>query len=86
MGRLGEADDIARVAGFLASADSDFMTGMTIKADGGRGMFAYRPRPDTAGAERADLPEVPGPFRQTYRIDAVPIGNPPELLLISSVT
>jgi glucose 1-dehydrogenase len=33
--RLGTAEDVARVAAFLASADSDYMTGTTVLVDGG---------------------------------------------------
>ncbi len=36
--RLGEPEDIARVAAFLASRDSDFITGQTIVIDGGETM------------------------------------------------
>lgn len=36
LGRLGEPDDIGRVAVFLASDDSDYITGQTITVDGGR--------------------------------------------------
>ncbi len=35
LGRMGEADDIARAAVFLASSDSDFITGQGITVDGG---------------------------------------------------
>jgi NAD(P)-dependent dehydrogenase (short-subunit alcohol dehydrogenase family) len=35
LGRIGEPDDVARVALFLASADSDFVTGAGIVVDGG---------------------------------------------------
>lgn len=33
--RLGTAEDVARVAAFLASADSDYVTGTTVLVDGG---------------------------------------------------
>lgn len=35
LGRMGVPDDIAKVAVFLASSDSDYMTGETIVVDGG---------------------------------------------------
>src|SRR5262249_1215360 len=35
LGRIGEPEDVARVALFLASADSDFVTGEGIVVDGG---------------------------------------------------
>ena len=33
--RLGEPEDVAGAAVFLASADSDFVTGITLFVDGG---------------------------------------------------
>jgi NAD(P)-dependent dehydrogenase (short-subunit alcohol dehydrogenase family) len=41
LGRLGTPDDVARVAVFLASPDSDFVTGQGITVDGGLTLPAY---------------------------------------------
>ncbi len=35
LGRMGEAEDIAEIALFLASGDSDYITGQVIRVDGG---------------------------------------------------
>ena len=35
LGRLGETQDVAGVAAFLASADADYVTGSTYFVDGG---------------------------------------------------
>ena len=40
LGRLGEPEDIAAAAAFLASGDSAWITGQTIVADGGVGLRA----------------------------------------------
>jgi NAD(P)-dependent dehydrogenase (short-subunit alcohol dehydrogenase family) len=34
-GRIGEPDDVAKVAAFLASSGSDYMTGALVVVDGG---------------------------------------------------
>jgi NAD(P)-dependent dehydrogenase (short-subunit alcohol dehydrogenase family) len=41
MGRLGEPDEIAAVAAFLASDDASYLTGQTIYPDGGRLALNY---------------------------------------------
>ncbi len=41
LGRFGEADEIGRVAVFLASDDSSYITGQTIYPDGGRLALNY---------------------------------------------
>jgi glucose 1-dehydrogenase len=40
-GRIGEPDEIASVAVFLASADASYVTGQTLYADGGRLALNY---------------------------------------------
>jgi glucose 1-dehydrogenase len=39
LGRLGKPDDVAGLAAFLASSDSDYVTGSTYYADGGLSVF-----------------------------------------------
>jgi glucose 1-dehydrogenase len=47
MGRMGEPDEVARVAVFLASDDASYLTGQTIYPDGGRLALNYTvPVPD----------------------------------------
>ncbi|MBK1671225.1 dehydrogenase [Rhodovibrio sodomensis] len=41
MGRLGEPDEVAKVAVFLACADSSYMTGQILYPDGGRLALNY---------------------------------------------
>ena len=41
MGRLGEPDEVAKVAAFLASDDSSYMTGQILYPDGGRMPLNY---------------------------------------------
>ena len=43
MGRVGEAEDIARVVVFLASKDANFITGQILYVDGG--LLAQLPGP-----------------------------------------
>jgi NAD(P)-dependent dehydrogenase (short-subunit alcohol dehydrogenase family) len=38
MGRIAQGDDIARMAAFLASAESDYVTGLSISVSGGSEM------------------------------------------------
>lgn len=38
LGRVGQADDVARAAAFLASSESDYMTGLSITVAGGSWM------------------------------------------------
>jgi glucose 1-dehydrogenase len=41
LGRLGEPDEVAKVAVFLASEDASYLTGQTIYPDGGRLVLNY---------------------------------------------
>jgi NAD(P)-dependent dehydrogenase (short-subunit alcohol dehydrogenase family) len=41
LGRLGEPDEVAQVALFLASAESSYLTGQAIYPDGGRLALNY---------------------------------------------
>jgi NAD(P)-dependent dehydrogenase (short-subunit alcohol dehydrogenase family) len=41
MGRAGEPDEIGKVAVFLASDDSSYMTGEIVYVDGGRLALNY---------------------------------------------
>ena len=53
MGRLGEPDEIARIAVFLASDDAAYLTGQTLYPDGGRLALNYTvPTPDARQSHR----------------------------------
>jgi len=52
LGRLGQPDEIASVAAFLASSDSNYITGQTVYADGGRLALNYVVPPRTASAPK----------------------------------
>ena len=39
LGRVATTDDVAKIAAFLASSESDFHTGMSFTVDGGRDMY-----------------------------------------------
>jgi len=41
LGRLGEPDEVARAALFLASDDASYLTGTTLYPDGGRLALNY---------------------------------------------
>jgi NAD(P)-dependent dehydrogenase (short-subunit alcohol dehydrogenase family) len=41
LGRMGNADEVAGVAAFLASEDASYMTGETLYVDGGRSALNY---------------------------------------------
>lgn len=41
LNRLGDPEDVANVVKFLASEESDYMTGQTIHVDGGMVMQLY---------------------------------------------
>ena len=50
-GRIGEPEDLAGAAVFLASSASDFMTGNYVQVEGGRhaGEMFWPPSPDQQG-------------------------------------
>jgi len=41
LGRIGEAEEVASVAAFLASSDASYVTGEVIYVDGGRLALNY---------------------------------------------
>lgn len=50
MGRIGEPEEIASIAEFLASSASSYMTGQILYADGGRMAMNYTCPAPAAGA------------------------------------
>lgn len=54
-GRLGEPDDVARAVLWLASRDSEFITGQTLVVDGGYSVYgAARPASDLPGGDSTE--------------------------------
>lgn len=49
LGRIGDADEVASIAAFLASPDASYITGQCIYADGGRLPLNYTVRNTTDG-------------------------------------
>ena len=39
LGRITEADDVAKIAAFLASSESDYLTGLALSVSGGEVMW-----------------------------------------------
>src|SRR5262245_27018753 len=56
LGRIGEPDEIASIAVFLASQESSYMTGETIYADGGRLALNYTVPVEEKALERGSWP------------------------------
>ena len=48
LGRIGQPDDVAKAVLFLASDDADYITGQTIKVDGGLTLPGMPERPELA--------------------------------------
>ena len=67
LGRLGQPDDIARVALFLASDQSSWLTGERISASGrttiGRKFKQQQAAPARAGAARILTSKLDWPYR-----------------------
>ncbi len=51
LGRLGLVEDVARVAGFLASEESGWITGASLPVDGGNHLMGLHNYADAVGAE-----------------------------------
>jgi NAD(P)-dependent dehydrogenase (short-subunit alcohol dehydrogenase family)/dienelactone hydrolase len=89
LGRVGRAEDVARVALFLASEDSAYVTGTNIVVDGGQtlgvGMsFGRTPSPTSPSAPAATVPatrvtsiQIPTPDGTADAYLVTPEGNGP---------
>src|SRR2546427_8449209 len=59
LGRVGEIDDVARAAMFLASDEARWITGAGLRVDGGIGVqWGARPRPASGRSCRAPQPRA----------------------------